>query len=262
MRRTPMVLCLASLTAALTAQGTARAANLSYHNGPVLVSAKAVFIFWGPSFQDPTSPDYQYARYQISFRNQFGTTPEYNVITQYYENPGMVHIQLTNLGSGTPDWFDTSTPPADVTDALVQGEVNKYLAKHAFNAAAAYEVFIPGTSYSSNGGSTSCGGPNLAYCTYHSFYSSGSNSVIYVIVPSPSCAGCQVSGLTLAQNAQLLVCHETREAVTDPEFNGWYARNGGEADSQCGGFPPFIGTGGFYYGWEWSNANSGCVKTR
>jgi hypothetical protein len=255
-------LLLASLTTALMAQGVAHAATLSYHNGPVLVSAKAVFIFWGPSFQNPASPDYLYARDQINFRNQFGTTPEYNVITQYYENPGKVHIQLTNLGAGTPDWFDTSTPPTNVTDAIVQGEVNRYLAAHAFNAETAYEVFIPSTSYSSDGSATSCGGPNLAYCAYHSFYSSGANSVMYAIVPSPSCAGCQVSGLTLQQNAQLLVCRETREAVTDPELNGWYTSNGGEADSQCGGFPPFVGTGGFYYGWEWSNASNACVKTR
>jgi hypothetical protein len=240
--------------------------NLTYHSGgPVILSAKAVFIFWGPTFQNPASPDYQYAQTLIAFRNQFGTTHEYNVITQYYQNLGSGNqfIQLTNLGSGTPDWFDTSTPPTNVTDAIVQGEVAAYLATHAFDASTIYEVFIPSTSYSSNGSSTSCGGPSLAYCAYHGFYTSGSNKVKYSIEPYPSCSGCQVSGWTAVQNQEHFVCHETREAVTDQQLNAWYDFFGNEADDKCAWSPtPFIGTGGYSYQYEWSNAARGCVKTR
>src|SRR5436305_4079353 len=58
--------------------------NLRYHSGgPVIPSAKVVNIFWGPSFSDLTSPDSTYAQTLILFRNQFGTTPDYNTITQY-----------------------------------------------------------------------------------------------------------------------------------------------------------------------------------
>jgi len=240
--------------------------NLTYHSrGPVILSAKVVFIFWGPSFQNPSSPDYQYAQTLIAFRNQFGTTPEFNVITQYYQNLGSGNqfIQLTNLGSGTPDWFDTSTPPTNVTDAIVQGEVNAYLASHSFNASTVYEVVIPSTSYSSDGSSTSCGGPNLAYCAYHGYFTSGSNAVKYSIEPYPSCSGCQVSGWTAVQNQEHFVCHETREAVTDPQLNAWYDIQGNEADDKCAWSPtPFIGTGGYSYQYEWSNASRACVKTR
>jgi hypothetical protein len=240
--------------------------NLTYHApGPVILSAKAVFIFWGPTFQNVSSPDYQYAQTLIAFRNQFGTTHEFNVITQYYQNLGSGNqfIQLTNLGSGTPDWFDGSTPPTNVTDAIVQGEVNAYLATHAFNASTIYEVFIPSTSYSSDGSATSCGGPNLTYCAYHGFFTSGSNAVKYSIEPYPSCSGCQVSGWTAVQNQEHFVCHETREAVTDPQLNAWYDFFGNEADDKCAWSPtPFIGTGGYSYQYEWSNANRGCVRTR
>jgi hypothetical protein len=64
------------------------------------------------------------------------------------------------------------------------------------------------------------------------------------------------------QNQEHFVCHETREAVTDP-VNAWYDRRGQEADDKCAWSPtPFIGTGGYSYQYEWSNLVSGCVKTR
>jgi hypothetical protein len=232
--------------------------NLTYHGGPVIASAKVVFIFWGPSFADASSPDHLYAQTLQSFRNQYGTTPEYNVISQYSG------IQLASLGTGTPDVFDTSTPPTEVTDAIVQAEVNAYLASQAFDDSTIYEVVIPSTSYSSDGGFTSCGGPNLTYCAYHGYFTSGSNAVKYSIQPYPSCSGCQLPGWSDVQNQEHFVTHETREAVTDEQGDAWWDDSTGEeADDKCAWNPtPFIGTGGCSYQYEWSNASRNCVKTR
>jgi hypothetical protein len=233
-----------------------RTNNLTYHGGPTTTLAHVIFIFWGPSF-GPGGADNAYATTLQAFRNQFGTTGEYNVITQYSG------IQQTNLGGGTADMFDSSTPPTNVTDAIVQSEVQKYLASNAFDNSATYEVVIPSTSYSSDGGATSCGGPALQYCAYHGFFNSGSNAVKYSIEPYPSCSGCQVAGWTAVQNQEHFVCHESRESITDPELNAWYDSRGNEADDKCAWSPtPFIGTGGYSYQYEWSNANNGCVKTR
>ena len=283
MKRVLVALFLASFAAGLLAQSSPGSkvhffpvrdnskiifggSNLVYHSGgPVILVAKVVDIFWGPTFSNPTSPDFQYAQTLIAFRNQFGTTPEFNVITQYSQNlgSGTQFIQLSNLGAGTADWFDTSAPPTNVTDAAVQGEVQRYLASHTVDYSTVYEVFIPRTSYSSNGSSTSCGGPSLAYCAYHGFYGSGSTAVKYSIEPYPSCSGCQVSGWTDVQNQEHFVCHETREAVTDQQLNAWYDRRGNEADDKCAWSPtPFFGTGGYGYQYEWSNAAKACVKTR
>jgi hypothetical protein len=232
--------------------------NITNHGGGVITSAKVVFIFWGPNFNNAASADYSYARTLQAFRNQFGTTGEYNTITQYSG------IQLANLGSGTADWFDTSTPPTNVTDTIVHTEVNKYLSGHgAFNNSTVYEVVIPSSSYSSSGSSTSCGGPRLSYCAYHGSYSGASGTVKYSIEPYPSCGGCSVSGWSAVQNAEHFICHETREAVTDPVNGWWDGTTGEEADDKCAWSPtPFIGTGGYAYQYEWSNANGGCVRTR
>jgi hypothetical protein len=233
-----------------------KAGNLIYHGGPVIASAKVVLIFWGPSFANAASPDFQYARTLQAFRNQFGTSAEYAVLKEYGVSP-------SNLGSGTPDWFDTSTPPTKVTDAIVQQEVSRYLGFNAFNNSTVYEVFIPSSSYSDDGtGATSCGGPFLQYCAYHSFFTSGSNNVKYSIEPYPSCGGCQVGGWSAVQNQEHFVCHETRESVTDPDLNAWFDSSGNEADDKCAWSPPpFFGTGGFGCQYEWSNKRHMCVKS-
>jgi hypothetical protein len=247
--------------------GAGGSGNLLYHTGGVVIPvAHVVCIFWGPSFANATSPDSTYAQTIQNFRNQFGTTPEFNTITQYYQVIGgtTTNVQLSNLALGTADWFDTTTPPTNVTDTIVQQEVQRYLQSHATDYSAVYEVFIPAGSYSSDGSSTSCGGPNLQYCAYHSHYNDATGQAVkYSIEPYPNCSGCQVSGFTAAQNQEHFVCHETREAVTDALGNAWFDRRGYEADDKCAWSPtPFIGTGGYAYQYEWSNANSGCVKTR
>lgn len=242
----------------------ARSSNLTYHaGGKVLRNAHMVMIFWG------TFPS-GYTTTLQNFRNQYGTAPEFNTITQYTgidDATGTTGaIALTNLaGSSSLDYFDTSTPPVSVTDAIVQSEVKKVIAaQKKTDYSAIYEVFIPSGSYSSDSGSTSCGGPNLAYCAYHWYFVDGSGkNVKYAIEPWPGCSGCQVSGWTTAENEEHFVCHETREAVTDSLGNAWFDRSGNEADDKCAWSPtPFLGTGGFGYQYEWSNANSGCIKTR
>ncbi len=232
-----------------------KAVNITYHGGPTITSAKVVYIFWGSAFC-VGGVSRSYATTLQAYRNQLGTTPEYNVITQYSG------IQLANLGTGTPDLFDCTNPPTNVTDTAVRNKVNAYIASFGFNASTVYEVVIPKTSYSSNGGSTSCGGPSLAYCAYHSWIGTGTSAKKYSIEPYPSCTGCQVSGWSDVQDAEHFMCHETREAVTDPTGTGWWDSSGQEADDKCAWSPaPFIGTGGYAYQWEWSNTFNACRKT-
>ena len=244
----------------------AGAAGAQYHGGPVIVSAKVVNIFWGPTFSNPASPDYAYAQSLVAFRNQFGATHEYNVITQYYQVVGTTRqfVQLSNLGSGTADWFDMSTPPTNVTDSAVRSKIQAYLSTHPFNNSTIYEVFLPSTSYSSSGTSTSCGGPGLAYCEYRSIFTSGASTVKYTVQPYASCGACQVSsGWTAAQNQEHLVAHSTRETVVNPLGNAWYDSGTGiEFSDKCFWSPaPFL-DGVYGYPYEWSLATSSCVKTR
>jgi hypothetical protein len=228
-----------------------KAVNLVNHGGVVIASPKVVFVFWGPSFNNAASPDYSYARTLQAYRNQLGSTQEWSILSQY----GI--MAPANLGSGTPDLFDSSTPPTNVTDSAVRSEVNKYLVSHAFNNSTAYEVVIPSSSYSSSGASTSCGGPALAYCAYHGDYSSSAHTVKYSIQPYPSCSGCKVSGWTNEQNQERFVFRETTQIATDPTGTAWYDPSGFEIADKCG--MPFL-DGGYGYETLWSNRAGMCVQ--
>ncbi len=223
---------------------------MTNHGGPVMTSpARLVLIFWGPSFC-AGGADHPYATTLQAYRNQLGGTPEWAILQQY-------GVPVTNLALGTPDLFDCSTPPTNVTDAKVQAKVNSYLATHTFDPNSIYEVVIPSTSYSSSGSSTSCGGPSLAYCAYHSWIGSGVNAKKYTIQPFPSCSGCKVSGWTDAQNQERLVLHETRETTVDPTGTAfWDSSTGAEPDDKCSS--PFL-VGGYGYQDEWSLASCSCV---
>ena len=245
-----------------------RGSNIVYHNGPVMPHAFVIPIFWGPSWGNGGA-DASKATSITNYIAAFGNTGEFNVITQYYQISGGVQtfIAKSNLNGAGGAIFDLSAPPTNVTDAILQGEVKKF----ATRSDVVYEVFLPSTSFSSDGTATSCGGPNLTYCAYHGNFAFGSLDVKYGSMPYPSCAGCQSTGWSVTQNFEHFISHETREAVTDPDGTGWWDRSGNEADDKCAWSPtPFTdsttGTNtdgtAFSYQYEWSNANSGCVKTR
>jgi len=223
--------------------------NLADHGGPVIVAPKVTFIFWG--FGNGTS----YTSTLQSFRDT--GIYNYSRMLSQYRSAGA--NAPTNF-RGQADVFDTSTPPAGVTDAAVQAEVKKYF-HGSYDTSTIYEVVLPIGSYSTDGGSTSCGGPNLQYCAYHGHFSDGVD-VKYSIEPYASCSGCQASGFSDAQNQMHFIIHETREAVSDPDLNAWYDRRGAEADDKCAWSPaPFIDQAtGFGYQYEWSNSAGGCVK--
>ncbi len=239
--------------------GQSRNSNISYHNGPVIRQAKVIPIFWGSSAIWGTSGSPSaLAQHIIDFFVQFGTNPEYNVITQYYDFGGS--IQLSTLT--TTYVIDNSAPPTNASDSAVRSEVTKIAGQIGVDGTAVYEVFLPPSSYASYGSWTSCGGPNLAFCAYHSNTSAYGIDVKYASMPYPSCGGCKWTGFTDAQNFDHFSSHETREAVTDPDGNAWFDRQGNEADDKCAWSPsPFL-VNGFGYQYEWSNLNSGCVKSR
>ena len=232
--------------------------NLTYHNGSVIHAAHVVPIFWGPSWGSGGSDAANASTIQ-SYIGSFGGTTHYAVIEQYYDTAG--HIQASSLAGGPSAYFDSSTPPTNVTDATVQAEVAKAIAAVGFDSSAIYEVFLPSASYSSDGTSTSCGGPKLAYCAYHGSFAGANGDTKYASMPYPSCSGCQTSGFSAVQNFEHFISHETREAVTDEDGNAWYDRRGYEADDKCAWSPtPFTDSSGYAYQYEWSNATGGCVQ--
>jgi hypothetical protein len=222
--------------------------NLVNHGGGVMNGGKVICIFWG--YGSMSSSYYQNAQ---SFRNS-GIVPHTGMLSQYGVTAG-------NPFGGT-DLFDSSLPSSHrVTDVMVQQEVAKMAGFYA-NTNTIYEVFIPSGYYSDDGsGATSCGGPNLQYCAYHSSGDGShlSSNVKYSIEPYPNCSGCSASGWSTNQNANHFMIHETREALTDPYGTTWYDAAGYEADDKCAWQGLFI-SNGYGYQPEYSNSARNCVQ--
>ncbi|HSD89312.1 MAG TPA: hypothetical protein VLB44_17405, partial [Kofleriaceae bacterium] len=84
--------------------------SLVNHGGPTITNAHVVPIFWGPSWSTGGS-DNAIAGSIVKYVGAFGTSGEYNTITQYSG------IQKSNLAGGAAAWYDSSTPPTNVTDS-------------------------------------------------------------------------------------------------------------------------------------------------
>ena len=234
------------------------------HGGPVLTNAKVVYIFWGwaSNTSDP------YVSELIAFRAS-GMINHIGMLKQYRStgSTGFVGTQ--------PDVY-SATPPSStrVTDTMVMQKVNSSCAglPGGCRTDTVYEVFIPAGYYSDDGtGATSCGGPNLQYCAYHSYGDGLSlpTNIKYSIEPYPSCSGCHGKANWTAFNDQEhFVVHETREAMSDEQLNAWYDRVGFEADDKCawGGatlaflFDENVGGHTYAYQMEYNNAGRNCVK--
>jgi hypothetical protein len=223
--------------------------NLINHGGPVMNGGRVVCIFWG-------SIPAAYSANAQSFRtSSTGMVSHMGMLTQY-------GVTESTLVGSHADVFDPVPPSsAAVTDVMVQQEVARTIGFNPANTNTIYEVFIPNGFYSIDGGSTSCGGPNLAYCAYHS---SGDGTHLasnakYSIEPYPSCSGCSAAGFTTNQNANHFMVHETREALTDPLGTAWWDSVGFEADDKCAWTGLFI-SNGFGYQPEYSNSARNCVQ--
>ena len=237
--------------------------NVLDHGGPVMTNAKVVYVFWG--WASNTTDNY--VSELVSFRAN-GMINHIGMLSQYRSTGS------TGLVGTQPDYFDAVPPSSSaVTDAMVQAEANKACSALAGGCRTdtIYEVFIPAGYYSSDSGQTSCGGPNLQYCAYHS-NGNGVNlasNIKYSIQPYPSCSGCHgKASWTNFNDQEHFVVHETREAMSDPLGTAFWDRAGFEADDKCawGGatlaflFDETVGGHTYAYQMEYSNQTRSCVK--
>ena len=116
------------------------------------------------------------------------SAPHDDVALHVHPEQSAGSVQLANLG--TTYWIDNTTPPTNVTDASLQGEVVNAIGHVGLDASTVYEVFLPPTSYASFSTYDSCGGPNLTFCAYHGNFTYAGIDVKYASMPYPSCGEC------------------------------------------------------------------------
>ncbi len=269
--------------------------NLSYNGGPVIYTLAAYTIFWNP--HGTISADYQ--NLLNRYFSDVGGSSVYNILTQYYDNPGANHIQNTSTFAGT--WVDTAAYPRAGTaanplqDSDIQAEVQRAITQNGWPTGITNMYFVfTESGIESCMDATDCtpGTLNPVYCAYHGSFTAANNDVvIYANMPygnTPTWGGgCAQFSVSPNNNMDAdveisITSHEHFEAVSDPEVNvngklAWYddkCAGGvacGEIGDKCAYMYGSIGADGsnialgghpYIMQQEWSNAaNNGAANS-
>jgi hypothetical protein len=242
-------------------QGYARAqkrtsANMTYHNGGVLLADRTEAIFWGTSWGTYTG---DIVTGLDSFFGGFGNSNYAGITTQYYQISGGSQ-QFIGAGS-TYDghYIDGTTAPSG---ALSTSQVIAEACSATGNNPDPNTLYLVYTD-------TTAG--NVNYCAYHTWGSCGTKPVQAAYMPNiTGVAGCDpgnlygVSGSEGLRALANVSAHELEETITDPRGSAWYDRRGYEIGDKCAWLfsgPVTLSNGGVWQlQEEWSNAASGCVQ--
>lgn len=201
---------------------------LTYGGGPVQVTPKVYFIFWGyTKYGDANGVKPLLENY---VDNWGGGTGIHNIYTQYYEVSGSKTIYITNpskqYGGAWED--DTDPVPLNPTNAQVATEALRGVAHFGYNSNASYVVATP------HGRSTL--GFGTKFCAYHSSAWSGGRLVSYTNLPYVPDAGhnCGANWISppsdetaTDEGVTIVEGHEQGESATDPEpYTGWDSPDG------------------------------------
>lgn len=279
------------LPAHAAAKFSSTTSNLTYHNGPVMLTNTVIPVYLNVlGYSVPSTYQSLINRYFTDVAAVNGAQSNvYFSDTQYYQTLSGKQYVSYNTTVGTPvidnSTLITSSGCKDrytsvcISDGQIQTELNALiqagkLPKPSINVE--YFVFTPK-------GVGSCANRSCAfsqYCAYHSWIGSGSSSTLYANMPYADTvpAACDSgqhpnSNIDLDADATINVTsHEQNETITDPTGNAWYDSSGYENGDKCawkfgtalgnngnGSFNQVINNHDYYLQQEWSNYSSGCV---
>lgn len=240
------------------------------HGGPVMSNAGFWALYWNSSVANSTqtslvqgtSTKYASLREQMdAFITSFGNDPTYSSqavgddfsIVQQYGAPISSTVQKWGA------YVASERAKPSISDSGIRNFVASLFNSGAVNVSTniIYGVYLPAGMKVTMSGGASCS----TFCGYHGHFNYGGFDIRYAVFPYLDCNACKLSNLTVADMMTIVVSHEIREAVTDPQLNAWYDSSGYEADDKCawhnlyrmaeGGFvvqPEFSNGGGSYPG--------------
>lgn len=255
------------------------AGNLVYFGGPVMHTLRAYTIFWAPAGH-PIDSGYQTLLNR--YLSDIGGSSFYNIVTQYYDNPGPVQIQNVSTLGGT--FIDTTSYPHAGTasdplqDSDIRASAARAIAQNNWPTGTSnmFFVFTP-QGVESCLDSTDCtpGTAHPSYCAYHGDFVYSGNQVIYANMPYDETWTTQCRSFTTSPNGNIAAdseistsSHEHFEAATDPLLNAWFDLSGYEIGDKCAynygsissdGHNVVLNGNKYIAQQEWSNAGSGCA---
>jgi hypothetical protein len=162
-----------------------------------------------------------------SFFRGFGGSIYAKASTEYYQNPGAVHVGSASTFGG--HLYDNSAAPsAAPTTTQAAAEVCK-VTNDQPDEGGVYFLY------------TSTGAGNVSYCAWHSFgtCSNGKKVQVAYMPNIDGIAGCNPNDTYDAKRSEGLsalvnvTAHELSETLTDPRNGGWWDKSGDENGDKC-----------------------------
>jgi hypothetical protein len=211
--------------------------DLRYHVGPVMSNAGFWALYWNNSVANSTqtSPGYTTLIKQMdAFLASFGSnaaysqspTDDFSIVQQYGST-----ITSTVINNTWGYRIASERTKSSISDSGIRNFIAGLFNSGAVPADSSiiYGVYLPAGMKVTMSGGASCS----TFCGYHGHFSYGGSDIRYAVFPYLNCNACKLSNLTVADMMTIVVSHEIREAVTDPQLNAWYDDQGYEADDKC-----------------------------
>jgi hypothetical protein len=237
--------------------------QVPYRGGPVIVTPKFYFAFWG--YKKYGDPDKVQPLLE-SYAKVMGGSGHNNIEIQYYEGASGSKTYVTNPAHQYGgSWDDRSPLPGKPTDSQIAAETLRAVGHFGFDPNGVYFVATPHKHSEAGFGSH--------WCSYHSYAEYNKQPVPYAYFPYIPDAGtaCGASAVKPPsdesagdEGVTIFAGHEFGETITDPQpFSAWTGPQGEIADQcQFSGYAndPF-GSKSYTMQPMASNADNACVQS-
>jgi hypothetical protein len=236
--------------------------DLRHHGGPVMSNAGFWALYWNSNVANSTQTSSGYTtliKQMDAFLASFGDNTAYSsqsadddfsIVQQYGTTTTEISSTVINNTYGYR--IASERTKSSISDSGIRNFIAGLFNSGAVPAATniIYGVYLPAGMKVTMSGGASCS----TFCGYHGHFNYGGSDIRYAVFPYLNCNACKLSNLTVADMMTIVVSHEIREAVTDPQLNAWYDDQGYEADDKCAWHNLYrTNKGGFWVQPEYSN---------
>lgn len=206
--------------------------GICYHGGALMAGTPTIYVIWyGNWTNGPGGSDNSQGQNVVNnFLGALSGTP-YENINRTYTTNGFTISGTVNIGKSATDTGSLGT-------SLNDGNIQTIVANQISSGALPKDtngLYMVLTSSNVNETTGFC----TQYCGWHTHGTISGSDIKYAFVGNPdrcpsACSEQQApNGYAGADGMVSIIAHEQEEAISDPDLNAWYDRQGAENADKC-----------------------------
>ena len=213
--------------AALPAARKTRTNGINYHGGPVMLNTVNVYYIWYGNWSGNSA-----TTILTNLASNIGGSSYEHINSTYYNGSNQHVSGNVHYAGSTTDNYSQGTSLSDaqietvVSSAISSGRLPK-------DTNAIYFVLTSQDVTASSGFCTQ-------YCGWHTNGTIGGSDIKYAFIGNPARCPSSCEEQTTSPNGNAgadgmasIIAHEMEEAISDPDLNAWYDRQGEENADKC-----------------------------